>query len=88
MWTVLATVVITLAVAGAVIKYAPPGWRTRITMWGATAVGVVSGLLDQFSVVDWSRLIDAPKVAYGLMISIPIVGSWLRELTKEPAGKK
>jgi hypothetical protein len=44
--------------------------------------------LQQFEVVDWSKLIDAPKVAYALLVGLPIVGAWLREITTGKAGEK
>lgn len=82
------TVLLVLIFGAAVIAFGPVGWRTRIFHAVTIAVPGIGAILQQLQVVDWSKLIDVPKVAYGLAVGIPLVGSWLREITTGPAGDK
>jgi uncharacterized membrane protein YjjB (DUF3815 family) len=85
MFTVVVCLLLILGVAALIARYGKEGWRTRIFMWGITAVNafaaVASSLLDSLVGVDWSRLIDKPALAYATAIAVPIVGGWFRELT-------
>lgn len=83
---ILGTIAICVVAAELVIRYGPDGWRTRISMWGAAAITTLAGVLQGLGAVDWSKLIDSQKVAYGVSVAIPIIAARLREITAKPPG--
>lgn len=86
--TFVITVLVVIALGWAIITYGPIGLRTKIFHAVALVAPALAEVLQQIQVIDWSRIVDVPKVAYGLAVGIPIVGMWLRQVTgnDKPAG--